>query len=116
MLNNLHKELPEVEEAGGAALNRAMSAAKDGFESVRTRPFIWSTASLGLGALMGGLYALWSRPKRAAAKTMPARARPKQTRRANAKTKPNGIGSNAPKKRARKASRPRSSESASADV
>jgi hypothetical protein len=137
MLINFRNRLPDVEEAGGAAINRVVNAAssaaksamdassqmakeassqmdgwaKDGLDSMRTRPFLWGTASLGVGALMGGLFALWQRrPKRAAAKTMPARARAKQTLRKVAKAKSNGANGHAPKKRARKAKSPRSAE------
>lgn len=137
MLINLRNRLPDIEEASGAAFNRAVNAAntaaksakdasskiakeassqmegwaQDGLDSMRTRPFLWGTASLGMGALMGGLYALWQRkPKRAAAKTMPARTRAKQTLRKVAKAKANGANGHSPKKRARKTKRSSSSQ------
>jgi hypothetical protein len=132
MLINFRNRLPDIEETGGAAFNRVVNAAntakdasrqmakeassqmegwaKDGLDSMRTWPFLWGAASLGMGALMGGLYALWQRkPKRAAATTMPARARAKQTLRKAAKAKANGANGHAPKKRARKPRRPSSS-------
>jgi hypothetical protein len=46
-------------------------------------------ASLGFGALMGGLYALWQRgaaKSRTARKTLPVRARAKQSLRAMTQT------------------------------
>ena len=33
--------------------------AKDGYDSVKGSPAIWGAASLGIGAIAGGLYALW---------------------------------------------------------
>jgi hypothetical protein len=137
MLNNLRNKLPEIEEAGDAALNRVVSAAnsaaqtardasghlegwaKDGLDSMKMRPFMWGTASLGVGALLGGLFALWRKPKparvnkRAPLKTMPARVRTKQALRAT--VKPNGAAtaeSKPRKKRARKATPPQSAENA----
>ena len=83
MLNNLRNPLPAIENAGEMAADRVKKAAnsaaqaakdatsqledwaKDGYgsarEAVKTKPFMWGAASLGFGALMGGLYALWRR-------------------------------------------------------
>ena len=55
--------------------------AKDGYEAVRERPLLWGAASLGIGALIGGLYALWQREANRETQpngtTMPARSRTK---------------------------------------
>jgi hypothetical protein len=140
MLNNLRNRLPDIEEIAGPTLNRVVNAAnsaaqtakeasgqlegwaKDGLGSMKTRPLMWGTASLGLGALMGGLFALWRKPKRVRAKavptrprvkTMPARARVKQALRAAGKA--NGaetVESKPRKKRARKAKRQQPAENA----
>lgn len=129
MLNNLRNRLPDIEETGGAVVNRVVSAAssaaqtargasgqlegwaKDGLDTMKTRPLMWGTVSLGLGALMGGLFALWRKPKRIAAKTMPARAHAKRTLRAAARpTIAEAAKAKAPKKRALKATRAHSAE------
>ncbi len=77
MLNNLRNPIPGIENASEAVKKTAMSAAqaakdatgqledwaKDSYgsarDAVKTKPFMLGAASLGFGALMGGLYALW---------------------------------------------------------
>jgi hypothetical protein len=78
--------------------------AKDGYDSVKGSPAIWGAASLGIGALAGGLYALWRNKNRIGAidfdalwhrngkangrsstRTIAARSRTKQARRGKAK-------------------------------
>ena len=96
--------------------------AKDGYDSVKARPAMWSAASLGLGALAGGLYALWRnkdriesisfdslwyRNSKANGRTMAARSRTKARR---AKLKMNGASeelSHQPAKRAKRRRRAR---------
>ena len=124
MLNNLRNPVPGIENAGEMAKKAANSAAqaakdatsqleawaKDGYgsarDAVKTKPYMWGAVSLGFGALMGGLYTLWRRgpsespPGR---KTLPARARAKQS----LTTKMNGANGSAAKpkpKRSRRAS------------
>lgn len=128
MFNNLRNPLPGIENAGGMAVDRVKKAAnsaaqaakdttgqlegwaKDGYgsarDAVKAKPFMFGAASLGLGAFMGGLYALWQRgavKTRSSRKTLPVRSRAKQAMRAMPKT--NGTGSAAkPKtKRTRRA-------------
>jgi len=106
MFGNMRNKMPSIEDAAEVARDSVMRAAnhtaasaremggqleewaKDGFDAVRARPVMWSAASLGIGALMGGLYALWQREAkrgtRANGKTMPARSRSKQVVRAEA--------------------------------
>ena len=128
MLNNLRTRLPDIEEAREAALDRVAKTAgiaaqtaknasghleewaKDGLDSVKSRPLMWSAASLGFGALIGGLFAVWRKAKpsgRVSRRTVPARSRSKQilleARKTNVAAKP------ARKKRAPKAPRPPSS-------
>jgi len=122
MLTNLHHPLPGIENAGEMAKKAANSAAqaakdatgqlqdwaKDGYgsarDAVKTKPYMWGAVSLGFGALMGGLYTLWRRGTgegRRARKTLPARARAKQSL-----TKMNGANGSAAKpkpKRTRRA-------------
>jgi hypothetical protein len=65
-------------------------------------------ASLGFGALMGGLYALWQRgaaKARSPRKTLPARARAKQSLRAMTGTNGNGSATKAKPKRNKRAPR-----------
>ncbi len=77
MLYNLRNRLPDVDDAREIAVDRAMKAANsaaelarevsdrledwaaDGLDSVRSRPLMWTAASLGLGILVGGLFAVW---------------------------------------------------------
>ena len=104
--------------------------AKDGYDSVKGRPAIWSAASLGIGALAGGLYALWRNKNRlsgidldtlwhrngkangrASSRTIAARSGSKQTRRA--KRKMNGAEMDgAQPKAAKRAKRTRRAKSA----
>ncbi|HXJ01975.1 MAG TPA: hypothetical protein VNH44_12190 [Micropepsaceae bacterium] len=119
MLNIWRNKMPDIENAGSEAANRVMKAAnnaaqsakdasghleewaQEGLESMKTRPLMWGAASLGFGALMGGLYALFQKAKpkrRVAARSVPARAHAKQTLRASAE--PAGT-----KKRAKKTRR-----------
>ncbi|HEX3486035.1 MAG TPA: hypothetical protein VHT51_13305 [Micropepsaceae bacterium] len=105
MLNSWRNKLPDIEDAGGAAMDSVAKAAavaaqsakdasiqleewaKDGFDSVKARPMIWGAASLGFGALMGGLFAVLRKSKpngRAASpRTVAARSRSKQALRAS---------------------------------
>src|SRR5579871_2498226 len=46
-------------KAAQSAATQLEGWAKDGYDSVKARPAMWSAASLGIGALAGGLYALW---------------------------------------------------------
>jgi hypothetical protein len=105
MLNKFRRGMRDIEDARGVALNRVMSAAnaaaqsakeasdeleawtKDGLDSMKARPVMWgAAASLGMGALVGGLFTLWRKPKRAQVKTMAARSRAKQALRTASKT------------------------------
>jgi hypothetical protein len=83
MLKKLRNPLPIIENAGEMAVDRVKKAAnsagqaakdatsqledwaKDGYgaarDAVKTKPFMWGAASLGFGALLCGLYALWQR-------------------------------------------------------
>jgi hypothetical protein len=126
MLNNLRNPIPGIENAGEMVKKAAIDAAqvakdatnqiedwaKDGYDSamdaVKTKPVMLGAASLGFGALIGGLYALWQRgatktPSRR--KTLPVRARAKQSLRATT-----GMNGNAaPKAKAKRSKRaPRS--------
>jgi hypothetical protein len=99
MFGNLRNKMPSMDEAADIAKDNVMRVAnqtvasardvgghidewaKDGYDAVKARPLMWGAASLGFGALMGGLYALWQReakrgvrPKR---KTMATRSRTK---------------------------------------
>jgi|1185.fasta_scaffold1270595_1 hypothetical protein len=109
MLDNLRNPLPGFENAGEMVdtvkktANRATKAAKDassqvenwakdGYgsarDAVKTKPWMLGAASLGFGALMGGLYALWQRGaarKGRTRKTVPVRSRAKQSLRAMSK-------------------------------
>lgn len=112
MLNKLRNPLSGIENPGEMIRKAAMGAgkaakhatdrledwAKDGYGSARdkakTKPFAVGAASLGLGAVIGGLYALWQRgaPKtRPTRKALPVRAGSKQSLRAT--THANGSGS-----------------------
>jgi hypothetical protein len=105
MLNNLRTKLPALEDVGNVAVDRVVKAAntaaqsakdatgqveewtKDGLDSMKSRPLMWGAASLGFGALMGGLFALWRKTKpagRVARRTVSARSRVKQSLRAAA--------------------------------
>jgi hypothetical protein len=108
MLKRLRNPLPRIENAGEMAVDRVKKAAnsagqaakdatsqledwaKDGYgaarDAVKTKPFMWGAASLGFGALLGGLYALWQRGA-AKGKKLPVRARAKKSLRAMAETK-----------------------------
>jgi hypothetical protein len=109
MLINLRNRLPDIrlediEDARDVAAERITKAAAaaartareasdlvedwaaEGLDSVRARPLIWVAASLGLGVLVGGLFAVWQRTARpnaqAARRAVAARTRPKPKRRA----------------------------------
>jgi hypothetical protein len=131
MLNNLRNRLPEIAGAGEVAVDRVVKAAntaaqsakdvtvqleewaQEGVDCAKKRPLMWGAASLGFGALMGGLYALWRKAKpngHAAVKTAPLRSRGKQTLRAAAKS--TGAAELVPKKRGKKPGRARSSADA----
>jgi hypothetical protein len=107
--------------------------AKDGYDSVKARPAMWGAASLGIGALAGGLYALWRNKDKininlygadalwnwngkANGRTMAARTRTKQARRA--KLKMNGAAdaetSRQPAKRTKRTRRARPAAHAAA--
>jgi hypothetical protein len=111
MRTYFRKTLPETEDVtrrmGKAANNAATHLegwAKDGYDSVKGRPAMWGAASLGIGALAGGLYALWRnkgrlngmgleglwpRNGKANGRTMAARSRTKPRR---VKAKMDGAG------------------------
>jgi hypothetical protein len=130
MLDNLRNPLPGLEKTGDLAMDRIKKAAngaaqvakdatcqmedwaKAGYGSARdaatTKPVMWGAVSLGFGAVMGGLYALWQRgaPKtRPARKTLPARARAKQSLRGM--TQANGSVSGTKRKAKRTVRAPR---------
>jgi hypothetical protein len=123
-----------IEKFGGMATDRIKKAAdgaaeaaknttghmeawaKAGYDSahdaMRTKPFVLGAASLGFGAIMGGLYSLWQRgaaKARPARKAMPVRARAQQSLRA--KTPSNGTGSAAKRKAKRTPRAPHSLDS-----
>jgi len=124
MLNNLRNPIPGIENASEAVKKTAMSAAqaakdatgqledwaKDSYgsarDAVKTKPFVLGAASLGFGALMGGLYALWQRgaaKTRSPRKSLPMRARAKQSLRAMTDTKSNGSAAKRKPKRSKRA-------------
>ena len=130
MLNNLRNPIPGIENAGEMVKKAASGAAqitkdatsqledwaKVGYgsarDAVKTKPFIWGTASLGFGALMGGLYALWQRgaaKAKPARKAMAVRARAKQSRRAVTQTNRTGTATKRKPQRTRRA--PKASDS-----
>jgi|HubBroStandDraft_6_1064221.scaffolds.fasta_scaffold1109770_2 hypothetical protein len=121
MLNNLRNPLPRIENAGEMGVDRVKKAAncaahaakdatsqfenwvKDGYgsarDAVKAKPFISGAASLGLGALIGGLYALWRRSAaegQSVRNPLAVRARTKQSLRAI--TQMNDTGSVAKRK------------------
>lgn len=125
MLNKLRN----IEEAGEAAMDQVMKAAnsaaqsardvsdqlsewaKDGYgsarDAVKTQPLVWGAVSLGIGALAGGMYALWRRgmgSNRSPRKTMSARARSKHALRNIAKLDSGGRA--AARKKTRRARQP----------
>jgi hypothetical protein len=131
MLNNLRNRLPDIEDAGAVAVDHVVKAAstaaqaakdatvqleewaQEGVDCAKKRPLMWGAASLGFGALMGGLYALWRKAKpsgQIAHRTMPARSRVKQTLRAAAKS--TGAAKLVAKKRGKRPGRARSSADA----
>ena len=92
----------QMSKAANNAAAHLGGLAKDGYESVKGSPAIWGAASLGIGALAGGLYALWRNKNRLAidldalwhrngkangksARTIAARSRTKPSRRGKAK-------------------------------
>jgi hypothetical protein len=109
---NLRNTTPATEQAKDAAIERASKAAdkaaksakeisgqlerwaKDGYgsarEAMKSGQFKWGAASLGFGALVGGLFALWQRnakaQRRPTRNTMAVRARAKQSMRAAPET------------------------------
>ena len=116
MLEKMPNPLPAIENASEAVRKAAMSAAqaakdatcqvedwaKAGYGSARdvvtTKPLVIGAASLGLGAIMGGLYSLWQRgaaKAKPARKAMPVRARAKKSSRA---MPTNGAGSTTKRK------------------
>ena len=112
----------EMTKAARDAAAQVEEWAKDGYDSVRARPALWSAASLGIGALAGGLYALWRnkdkiesisfdtlwyRNGKANGRTLAARSRAKVARRA--KLKMNGASAEASRmvKRAKRRRRAR---------
>ena len=128
MLNHLRNPLPVIENAGEIAADRVKKAAnsaaqaardatsqledwaKDGYgsarDAVKTKPFMWGAASLGFGALMGGLYTLWRRGTaegRPGRKTLPVRTRAKQSSRAMKMNGTNGSAAKPKAKRTRRA-------------
>jgi len=104
MLNNLRNRLPDIEKTRGLAVDRVLKTAnnaaqsakdvsvqleewaKDGFESAKKRPLMWGAASLGFGALLGGLWALWRQSTKPQLRTAPLRSRAKAALRAATKT------------------------------
>lgn len=144
MRAHFRKTLPDKNDVMKAAQNAAQSArgaaaqleewAKGRYGSGKASPAaMWGAASLGIGALAGGLYALWRnkdkinitsiygmdafwpRSGKMNARTMAARARTKARR---AKLKMNGaaieVSSRQPAKRAKRTRRARPSAQAEA--
>lgn len=132
MLNNLRNPLPGIEKKSDLAAERIKKAAdsaaevaknatsqvedwaKAGYGTARdaatTKPVLWGAVSLGFGALMGGLYALWERNAAKtplARKTLPVRRRAKQSLRAHT----NGSASGAKRKAKRTVAAPKSMDS-----
>jgi hypothetical protein len=71
---NWRNTLPDLEDAGDFAMDQLRSAAKsarnassqieswasDGYDAIRKNDAaFWGAVSVGMGALMGGLFALW---------------------------------------------------------
>ena len=105
MFGNLRNKMPSFEEAADVAKDSVMRAAnrtamsaremggqieewaQDGYDAVRERPILWGAASLGVGALMGGLYALWQRETKRGTRTngkiVAARSRKRSVRAAS---------------------------------
>jgi hypothetical protein len=130
---NLRNTVATVEEAREAAMEHASKVAnsaaksakeissqaeqwaKDGYgsarEAMKTGPFKWGAVSLGFGAVMGGLFALWRRtaktPRRPARNTMAVRARSKQSLRGAADA--NALEVPAVRKKAKRARKTRQS-------
>jgi len=121
MLHNLEKAGDMTMDRIKKAANNTVQAAKNttdwakaGYGSARdavtAKPLVLGAASLGFGALMGGLYALWQRgaaKARPARKTLPVRAPAKQSLRKMT----NGTGSGGKRKAKRTARAPRSMDS-----
>ena len=130
MFDKLRNPHPGIEKAGEMAVDRVKKAAnsaaqaakdatsqledwaKDGYgsarDAVKSKPFVLGAVSLGFGALMGGLYALWQRGAakgRSAGKTLPARAGARQSLRSTTKTNGNGSAAKHKAKRTRRAPR-----------
>jgi hypothetical protein len=131
MFGNLRNKMPSIDEAAEVARDSVIWAAnqtaasaremgeqlseqledwaKDGYEAVRERPILWGAASLGVGAVIGGLYALWQREAkrdiRPNGMAMAARSRSKRIMRMESETKgrANGRVNGRKRKRARKA-------------
>ena len=66
MRAHFRKTLPDTDDMGDRMTKAAQNAAaqlegwaKDGYGSMKASPALWGAASLGIGALAGGLYALW---------------------------------------------------------
>ena len=117
MFKSLRNRLPDIEETGTAAADRVVKAAstaaqsakdvtvqlaQEGIDCAKKRPLMWGAASLGIGAVMGGLWALLRQSTPVSGPTPPLRSRAKTAKRAPAKApaKTNGA---APKKGASKA-------------
>ena len=67
---NWRSTLPDIEDAGGYAMDQLLSAAKsvsksasDGYKSLtgtrKSDAAFWGAITLGMGACAGGLFALW---------------------------------------------------------
>jgi hypothetical protein len=105
---NIRNPLTSREEG---TMDRVVNSARD---TVTSKPFIWGAASLGFGALAGGLITMWRRGGmdgqinlNFARKIMPARTNSKKSMRAT--TAIDATASLAPKRKARKSKRSRSS-------
>jgi hypothetical protein len=81
MLYNLRNRLPDIEDAREVAADRVAKAANtaaqiareaadrledlawDGLDTVKSRPLTAAALSLGLGILVGGLFAAWQKSR-----------------------------------------------------
>ena len=103
---NIRNRLPTRQEG---TMDRVVSSARD---TVSSKPFIWGAASLGFGALAGGLLTLWRRGAMDgrvnfdfARKIMPARAQSKKSMRAMPQI--DATATVGPKRKTRKSKRSR---------
>jgi hypothetical protein len=58
-MDDVNDRMTKAAQSARDAAAQLEGWAKDGYDSVKAKPAIWGAASLGIGALAGGLYALW---------------------------------------------------------